>query len=88
MQVTKIPVADCETHLSCDSCLEGGNPLCGWCLLEKRCSRNHSCRNSAIEHTRWIQANTTNIMECPRVSTINPTEILADSLQTVCELVQ
>ncbi len=33
-QLEKRPVAECEKHLDCQSCLLAHDPYCGWCVLE------------------------------------------------------
>uniref|UniRef100_A0AAR2IK09 Plexin-B1 n=1 Tax=Pygocentrus nattereri TaxID=42514 RepID=A0AAR2IK09_PYGNA len=33
-KVTRLPVAQCELHLDCNSCLSVRDPYCGWCSLE------------------------------------------------------
>uniref|UniRef100_A0A8B9L9B5 Plexin B3 n=1 Tax=Astyanax mexicanus TaxID=7994 RepID=A0A8B9L9B5_ASTMX len=35
-KVTRLPVAQCERHLDCYSCLSVRDPYCGWCSLEGR----------------------------------------------------
>ena len=80
LKVIKIPITDCSFHQNCTSCLESGNPLCGWCLLENKCSRNVECQSFS---TRWIQANKTNTLECLTV-TVTPLEYVTDNPQPVC----
>ena len=34
---------DCADWLNCDDCITKGDALCGWCLLEGRCSLMTVC---------------------------------------------
>ena len=34
--VSKVRVEHCSSYANCSSCLEAGDPYCGWCSLEKR----------------------------------------------------
>ncbi len=36
----------CSSASSCDECVSVGDPLCGWCILEGKCSRSSSCMDS------------------------------------------
>ena len=57
IQVIAIPVEDCELFRECTSCTGLGDPLCGWCSIEKKCSRRSECSNNN-ETRRWIQDQT------------------------------
>ena len=57
IQVIAIPVEDCESFRECTSCTGLGDPLCGWCSIEKKCSRRSECSNNN-ETRRWIQDQT------------------------------
>ena len=34
--VSKVRVEHCSSYTNCNSCLDAGDPYCGWCSLEKR----------------------------------------------------
>ena len=36
LQIIKIPVEECSNRTTCQSCVEGGDPYCGWCTLSAR----------------------------------------------------
>ena len=77
----KIPVADCTSHINCTSCLGDGNPLCGWCLLENKCSQKEECRNFNVN---WIPSNKTNTTECLTIS-VSPSKFVVNNPQTVSQ---
>ncbi|XP_073496021.1 plexin-B3 [Phyllobates terribilis] len=51
--VTRLPVAECSSFASCDSCLGAGDPFCGWCVLEGRCTEKLQCAGSS-EANHWL----------------------------------
>ena len=36
----------CSRASSCDECVSVGDPLCGWCVFEGKCSSSSSCMDS------------------------------------------
>ncbi|XP_066499217.1 plexin-B3 [Hoplias malabaricus] len=53
-KVTRLPLAQCERHLDCQSCLSIKDPYCGWCSLEGRCTRKLECaRHMQSHHWLW-----------------------------------
>ena len=63
-----IPVSDCERHLSCNACVSDSDPLCGWCSVQRVCSRRSMCENYNITN-RWIDNDVTS---CFAVSSLYP----------------
>ena len=55
MQLTKVPVETCSQQTTCDECRNLADPYCGWCSLERRCSRRADCANSG-QDKRWLSA--------------------------------
>ncbi|XP_051516179.1 plexin-B1-like isoform X2 [Myxocyprinus asiaticus] len=52
--VEKRPVAECEKHTDCTSCLAVKDPYCGWCVLDGRCGMRSNCRLGSVEgHWLW-----------------------------------
>ena len=46
---------ECASNLNCSSCVTEDNPLCGWCVVENKCSRQSQCRDgNSASSTRWI----------------------------------
>ena len=79
MQVIQIPIADCSSRSNCTSCLGNGNPLCGWCVVENKCSQENECQNP---ETRWIRAAGTNTGQCITIS-ITPQQFDLDAPEIV-----
>ena len=81
-QVIQFPIADCALLLDCTSCLGSGIPPCGWCVLERKCSRRSECQNSE-DSARWIQAAArANTDQCPTI-TVSPEQYVVDNPQNV-----
>ncbi|KAL3853455.1 hypothetical protein ACJMK2_016991 [Sinanodonta woodiana] len=51
-KVVKVKLTSCEDHLSCSSCLQAGDPFCGWCVLDNRCVKSEFCPVSSSD--RWL----------------------------------
>ncbi|KAL7864572.1 hypothetical protein AOLI_G00159920 [Acnodon oligacanthus] len=52
--VEKRPVAECERHTDCQSCLATRDPYCGWCVLEGKCGVRSDCRRGSGQgHWLW-----------------------------------
>ncbi|XP_035378202.1 plexin-B1 isoform X3 [Electrophorus electricus] len=52
--VEKRPVAECERHRDCQSCLEAQDPYCGWCVLEGKCGMRSECGRGSVDgHWLW-----------------------------------
>uniref|UniRef100_A0A8B9LS65 Sema domain-containing protein n=1 Tax=Astyanax mexicanus TaxID=7994 RepID=A0A8B9LS65_ASTMX len=50
----KRPVAECNEHRDCQSCLSAHDPYCGWCVLEGRCGQRGEClRGDQADQWLW-----------------------------------
>ncbi|KAH9518962.1 hypothetical protein Btru_008795, partial [Bulinus truncatus] len=45
----------CHSHVTCAECVDGIDPLCGWCVMEARCSVKQTCQPSAFK-PNWLSA--------------------------------
>ena len=45
-QVIGIPLEVCSSVATCRECVELNDPLCGWCVIEGKCSRSSQCQDS------------------------------------------
>ena len=81
-QVIQIPVANCSSRTDCSSCLDNNNPLCGWCVVENKCSKRTQCQNP---DSKWIQA-TKDPSQCPTI-TVSPQQFDLEDPQNVVKIV-
>ena len=82
LKVTQVPVEDCASSTDCTSCLSIGNPLCGWCIVENKCSRRTQCQNVSVQSTRrWIPQDQ-NTDQC-FMTTITPSQFVFDRPEIV-----
>ena len=79
MQVIQIPITNCSSRTDCSGCLGNGNPLCGWCVVENKCSQESECQNP---ETRWVRAAGTNTGQCTAIS-ISPQQFDLDAPEIV-----
>ena len=77
-QVIQVPIANCSSRTNCTDCLGSGIPLCGWCVVENKCSKRGKCQNPV---TRWIQANIDQ-GQCTNIS-VSPWQFDLDDPQIV-----
>ena len=71
-------------HRNCSSCESDRNPLCGWCVVENKCSRLSQCANGDSTSERWIQANsTTSSQGGVVVNVVTPSQYVMDYQQIV-----
>ncbi|XP_076418190.1 plexin-B3 isoform X5 [Peromyscus maniculatus bairdii] len=52
-QVDRILVAACPQFPNCTTCLQARDPLCGWCILQGRCTRRGECGRAA-QPNQWL----------------------------------
>ncbi|XP_017322990.1 plexin-B3 isoform X2 [Ictalurus punctatus] len=68
--VTRLPVAQCERHSDCHSCLSVRDPYCGWCSLEGRCTWKLECaRHSQPHHWLWSYGRD---RQCVSIQSLDP----------------
>ena len=75
IQVIAILVEDCELFRDCTSCTGLGDPLCGWCSIENKCSRRSECSNNN-DTRRWIQNHTMCIANFAISPNAHPVELI------------
>ena len=52
-----LKIEECTSGTSCNECVSLGNPLCGWCVVEGKCSRRLFCQDSDIQGRFLTQGN-------------------------------
>ncbi len=73
LKVFQVPIEECSQRIDCTSCTNDLNPLCGWCVVENKCSRQTQCQNSNLT-SRWTQYNT----NCFIAATVEPIQLALD----------
>ncbi|XP_077977587.1 plexin-A2-like [Glandiceps talaboti] len=81
-RITKVPVENCEQYTDCEDCtsVNGvGDPYCGWCSLENKCSRKVDCTGSSNDNAkRWIGSD----RQCPSID-VDPASVERGDLLTL-----
>uniref|UniRef100_A0A8C1MBL4 Plexin-B1 n=1 Tax=Cyprinus carpio TaxID=7962 RepID=A0A8C1MBL4_CYPCA len=68
--VEKRPVAECDKHTDCTSCLAVKDPYCGWCVLDGRCGMRSDCRLGSVEG-HWLWSFDEQQQQCLRVESMS-----------------
>ena len=58
----RFPLETCSSSANCSSCVINGDPLCGWCSVEGKCSRRSQCRKNNETMRYLTQGNQSNCM--------------------------
>ncbi|ROL45294.1 Plexin-B1 [Anabarilius grahami] len=69
----KRPVAECEKHLDCQSCLLAHDPYCGWCVLEGKCCLSRECVRGDLKD-QWLWSFDME-QQCLSIKYLNPSNI-------------
>ncbi|MEQ2216560.1 hypothetical protein XENOCAPTIV_018247, partial [Xenoophorus captivus] len=69
----KRPVAECQQHPDCHSCLLAHDPYCGWCVLEGRCVLKSQCSRGS-QPGQWLWSFDIE-QQCLSVQQLNPFNI-------------
>uniref|UniRef100_A0A3Q3NR22 Plexin-B1 n=2 Tax=Eupercaria TaxID=1489922 RepID=A0A3Q3NR22_9LABR len=77
----KRPVAECQQHPDCHSCLLGHDPYCGWCVLEGRCALQSECSRGK-QPGQWLWSFDME-QQCLTIQDLNPSNISREESRTV-----
>ncbi|XP_038132550.1 plexin-B1-like, partial [Cyprinodon tularosa] len=77
----KRPVAECQQHPDCHSCLLAHDPYCGWCILEGRCVLKSECSRGS-RPGEWLWSFDME-QQCLSVQDLNPFNISREESRTV-----
>ncbi|XP_071081930.1 hepatocyte growth factor receptor-like isoform X2 [Haliotis cracherodii] len=67
----------CEEHTSCDDCMTVSDPICGWCVMQNRCTSTDMCKSSAIT-PHWLPSAD---QSCASIKNIQPEMFSFESLE-------
>ncbi|CAM4623047.1 unnamed protein product [Leuciscus chuanchicus] len=77
----KRPVAECEKHLDCQSCLLAHDPYCGWCVLEGKCGLRNECVRGD-QKDQWLWSFDME-QQCLSVEFLNPSNISREERRNI-----
>uniref|UniRef100_A0A8C1EP47 Plexin b1b n=1 Tax=Cyprinus carpio carpio TaxID=630221 RepID=A0A8C1EP47_CYPCA len=80
-QLEKRPVAECEKHLDCQSCLLAHDPYCGWCVLEGKCGLRSECMRGD-QKDQWLWSFDIE-QHCLSVTFLNPSNISREEMRNI-----
>ncbi|XP_038066354.1 plexin-A4-like [Patiria miniata] len=72
-KLMKLRVENCSQYTTCQTCIgtdagNNGDPYCGWCTLERRCTRYSDCPSPDVS-TRWLAYNAA---QCINITDVAP----------------
>ena len=74
-QVVRFPLETCSSSANCSSCVTNGDPLCGWCSVEGKCSRRSQCQNNNETMRYLTQGDQSN---CMNTVMFNPLQFVSE----------
>ncbi|XP_061583991.1 plexin-B1-like isoform X1 [Cololabis saira] len=77
----KRPVAECQQHSDCHSCLLAHDPYCGWCVLEGRCVVKSLCGRGE-QPGQWLWSFDME-QQCLLVQDVSPSNISREESRMV-----
>uniref|UniRef100_A0A8C2YXQ8 Plexin-B1 n=1 Tax=Cyclopterus lumpus TaxID=8103 RepID=A0A8C2YXQ8_CYCLU len=80
-QLQKRPVAECQQHPDCHSCLLAHDPYCGWCVLEGRCVLQSECSRGK-QPGQWLWSFDME-QQCLAIQDLNPSNVSREESRTV-----
>ncbi|CAF93156.1 unnamed protein product, partial [Tetraodon nigroviridis] len=80
-QLQKRPVAECQQHPDCLSCLLAHDPYCGWCVLDGRCVLQSQC-SRGHRSGQWLWSFDMD-QQCLLVQELNPLNLSREESQMV-----
>uniref|UniRef100_A0A8C4P0B1 Plexin-B1 n=1 Tax=Dicentrarchus labrax TaxID=13489 RepID=A0A8C4P0B1_DICLA len=79
--VYKRPVAECQQHTDCLSCVLAHDPYCGWCVLEGRCVLQSACARGK-QPGQWLWSFDME-QQCLAIQDLNPSNVSREESRTV-----
>ncbi|XP_030276306.1 plexin-B1 isoform X2 [Sparus aurata] len=77
----KRPVAECQQHPECHSCLLAHDPYCGWCVLEGRCVLQSECARGK-QPGQWLWSFDME-QQCLSIQDLNPSNVSREESRMV-----
>ena len=70
-----LKIEECASATSCSECVSVGNPLCGWCVVEGKCSRSPFCQDNHVLGRFLTEGNSDS---CINTVTIEPPQFILE----------
>ncbi|XP_053171370.1 plexin-B1 [Scomber japonicus] len=77
----KRPVAECQQHPDCNSCLMAHDPYCGWCVLEGSCVLQSECTRGK-QAGQWLWSFDMD-QQCLAIQDLNPSNVSREQSRMV-----
>ncbi|XP_076468636.1 plexin-A2-like isoform X2 [Babylonia areolata] len=77
-KVSLLWVRHCEQRATCDECVADSDPMCGWCVMQNKCTSQPDCDASAVTPS-WLPATSAT---CAKMTNVRPTVVSYESLQS------
>ncbi len=85
-QISKVLVHNCSEYSTCNECVEAGDPYCGWCSLQNKCTLKNNCPKGpkASELSLyWISYKSG---QCTRITQVVPGQLQSSTARTVSKI--
>ncbi|KAK3804123.1 hypothetical protein RRG08_047200 [Elysia crispata] len=76
-KVFSISMDHCKEKRSCETCVDGQDPLCGWCVQDQICTTTQKCGGPSAFKPAWLAATG---RSCVNVTNMAPSSISYQSL--------
>ncbi|XP_038069360.1 plexin-B-like [Patiria miniata] len=88
----KLRVENCGQYTTCETCIgtdagNDGDPCCGWCTLERRCTRYSDCLSPDVS-TRWLAYNAAQCINITEVAPYDNLPITVNEQQIILTVQQ
>lgn len=77
-KVSLVWARHCEQRHGCEECVAGNDPMCGWCVMQNKCTAESNCDTSAVTPS-WLPSTAAS---CAKMTNVQPEVVSYESLQS------